>query len=689
MSTSAQGTVVGGDGAGIPGLTVVLQDVSALFDRDLARDQTKAGGAFSLSYAADSSEGGRRLRLRIRVGQHVVNEDERDDVSAGQLSYGEIKLKGEEGTSVLATLGDGVASRLSQGNALEWLCDDVDAWGRVGTLIRNATGRLDVMQLTIDMEKFKAAPTDEQPKIVLDFHAPPPSVTQARTVDAADGRIERLLLAAGQKPGVVVRIQIPVPTVDLHALPFIGLAAVVIGLALLSLVAGLIAGLLVLAGAAYVSGKFMKGERHIEKWFADAGLTDAKMKVRALRTELYSITHTKLVIDGDKKAILLGSPFEQVYYDSQGHVMDEARRGNDAGKGPIHDVSVSVRGPAVRDMQEVFDSHWNLADPSDPLALPAQALPGITTPEPGEFITPVQVVRTLNPRTFPGHKDGEKGILEAHLRAIHFAKRWIYFENQYFNDEAITNALIDALKANPDLQVILLLNIVPDMPHYPMWQRTTVIRLTEAIGDDEAKKRLGVYTSWSHAPHDAFHAKPRLAKHYLHTKTAIIDNNWATVGSANIDGASLDEFQAFWYSRLANVLLEGGAMRNTETNCVVFEKTPPAVSAVDALRRRLWAEHLGFVSGGGPNTTAPELADSVGKDWVGAWNAKADAKAAALKASPNVPIDTHILRWPPAKKVRAATSKSHLELLEIPVEPFDLVPDGAPSFDFKTGAFEK
>ena len=130
-------------------------------------------------------------------------------------------------------------------------------------------------------------------------------------------------------------------------------------------------------------------------------------------------------------------------------------------------------------------------------------------------------------------------------------------------------------------------------------------------------------------------------------------------------------------------------MRNTETNCVVFEKTPPAVSAVDALRRRLWAEHLGFVSGGGPNTTAPELADSVGKDWVGAWNAKADAKAAALKASPNVPIDTHILRWPPAKKVRAATSKSHLELLEIPVEPFDLVPDGAPSFDFKTGAFEK
>src|SRR5262249_30165947 len=157
----------------------------------------------------------------------------------------------------------------------------------------------------------------EQPKIVLDFHAPPPSVTQARAVDANDGRIERLLLAATQKPNVVVRIQIPVPTVDIHALPFIGLAALVVGLALLCLVAGLIAGLLVLAGAAYVSGKFMKGERHIEEWFLDAGVSDAKMKVRALRTEIYSVTHTKLVIDGDNKAILLGSPFEQVYYDSQ------------------------------------------------------------------------------------------------------------------------------------------------------------------------------------------------------------------------------------------------------------------------------------------------------------------------------------------------------------------------------------
>jgi phosphatidylserine/phosphatidylglycerophosphate/cardiolipin synthase-like enzyme len=695
VSTSGQGTVVGGDGAGIGGLTVVLEDVSTLFDRSLARGETTSTGAFSLTYEDDFSEtGSRELRLRIRVGQHVVREDKRPDVSSAQLSYGQIQLPGTEGTSVLATLATGAPSRFSQGNALEWLCDDVDAWKRVADLIRNAGSHLDVMQLTISMEKFHAAASDERPKIVLDFHDPEPSAAQPRKADANDGRIERLLLAASQKPGVIVRIQIPVPTVDLHVLPFAGLAGVIVGLALLSLVAGLIVGLVIIAAAIIkLDRHFGRGVGVVADWFAKAH-ADTKVRVRALHTELFSITHTKLVIDGERKAILLGSPFEQVYYDSQAHVLDEPRRGDDAGVGPIHDVSVSVRGPAVGHMQEVFNSHWNLADPTDPLPLPPPNIPQVTTAEKGELLTSVQVVRTLNPRTFanvpPNEKDGEKGILEAYLRAIHFAQRFIYLENQYFNDEAVTDALIDVLKNKPNVKVILLLNVRPDMPHYPMWQRTTIIRLADAAGTDVAN-RLGVFTKWSHAASSPpTHPKPRLAKHYLHTKTAIIDNKWATVGSGNIDGASLDEFQAFWYSRLANVVLEGGASRNTETNCVVFEETPPAKSAVDDLRRRLWAEHLGVVDAGGKiKPDAAELNDSPTKDWLAVWAAKAEAKKAKLISTPNDPSPIHILPWPPPKKVGKANSKSHLELLGIPVEPFDLVPQGAPSFDFKTGAFKK
>ena len=179
-------------------------------------------------------------------------------------------------------------------------------------------------------------------------------------------------------------------------------------------------------------------------------------------------------------------------------------------------------------------------------------------------------------------------MLEAYLRAIAFAERFIYIENQYFNNDIITHALIDALAAKPDLVVILFLNSAPDMWCYLKWQQQAIDQIDDSLKDAAAKARVGVFSAWSHAKSDNKHPKPRLVDNYLHTKSAIIDNRWATVGSANLDGASLDSIQ---YARCAAF---GGDVRNTEGNLVVFEETPPARSAVDALRRRLWSEHLGI-----------------------------------------------------------------------------------------------
>ncbi|MFC5834905.1 hypothetical protein [Nonomuraea insulae] len=70
-------------------------------------------------------------------------------------------------------------------------------------------------------------------------------------------------------------------------------------------------------------------------------------------------------------------------------------------------------------------------------------------------------------------------MLEAYLRAIAKAERLIYFENQYFTNEAITRALVRALNTTDELEVILLLQIDPDIyahflgawTSYPLWQR--------------------------------------------------------------------------------------------------------------------------------------------------------------------------------------------------------------------------
>jgi phosphatidylserine/phosphatidylglycerophosphate/cardiolipin synthase-like enzyme len=681
MSTSASGTVLDETGKGISGLSVLLEDVSRQFDIKLATATTDTGGNFSLSYAEDiatSTDPGkqsRQLRLRIKLGQRVLKEIAQNDEPAsnsvaradlanqGQLLFREIQLERAESDSWWATLGTGSPSRLTHGNAIQWLVDNEEGWARVADLIKAAgtvtppTDRgfkpgLDVMQLEIEIDKYVAVETREKPRVVLSFDpdsAKPLDATHVRDVDTADQRIERLLLDAWAR-GYDVRVHFPQMSMDPHGALVIGVA--LMGLASLFFLGGIyyiIAGAVleaaIVLGGAYLlhilNRKFrtMFEAPQFAKWYEDAGADRGanQVRVRVLKQRSLMVTHAKMVIDRGVQAVLLGSPFEQVYFDTKAHAVFEPRRGITAAKGPIHDVSVGVRGPAVGHLQELFNSHWNLADPNDQ-QLPV--LPTLPDPVPasalnsGEFLSSVQIVRTLD-YMFNNATNGEEGVLEAYLRAIHFAERFIYVENQYFNNDLITQALIDALKANEKLVVILLLNPGPDMPLYLRWQLAAIDRIIGSFKDKAAAaERFGIFSAWSHAASDASHQNPRLVDNYLHTKTALIDNRWATVGSANLDGASLDFVQ---YGRAA---LDGD-VRNTEANLVVFEEIPAQPSAVDALRRRLWSEHLGFAS-----PTAPELDDAADKNWLQVWTQRADTKLAGLKTNRDAVSQIRILPWP-------------------------------------------
>ena len=62
----------------------------------------------------------------------------------------------------------------------------------------------------------------------------------------------------------------------------------------------------------------------------------------------------------------------------------------------------------------------------------------------------------------------------------------------------------------------------------------------------------------------------------IHAKVGIVDDKWATVGSANLDYASMD--------------------RAIEVNANLLGDADPEDPSdiVSILRRKLWAEHLGF-----------------------------------------------------------------------------------------------
>ena len=115
-----------------------------------------------------------------------------------------------------------------------------------------------------------------------------------------------------------------------------------------------------------------------------------------LKLRSNNVTHAKLVIDRGVEAVVLGSPFGQLYFGDTQHVFDDPRRGGGPSKGPIHEMSVAVRGGAVGYLQEVFNNHWNLAAPDDKLPVTPAIPSAPTSLKDGEFLASVQVVRTFD-----------------------------------------------------------------------------------------------------------------------------------------------------------------------------------------------------------------------------------------------------------------------------------------------------
>ena len=118
------------------------------------------------------------------------------------------------------------------------------------------------------------------------------------------------------------------------------------------------------------------------------------------------------------------------------------------------------------------------------------------------------------------------------------AEQFVYLETQYFTNDAIGRALVEAMKRKPGLEVIVVCNIRPDVPFYPFKQRRLITRIRKGIGQTPGgPHRFGVFTRWSH---QVFQPRPRMLPVYIHAKVGIVDESWATVGSANLDGLSLD-----------------------------------------------------------------------------------------------------------------------------------------------------
>ena len=294
----------------------------------------------------------------------------------------------------------------------------------------------------------------------------------------------------------------------------------------------------------------------------------------------------------------------------------------------------------------------------------------------------VQVTRSLQGNNaFSGLPQGEATILESYLRAIKNAQDFIYLENQYFTSSEIVDALIFAMKQSPVLQLILLTNNKVDIPGYSGWQPATLQKLLTSLSAEE-RLRVGLFTVWSHEPATQDGGLTRFLRTYIHSKVAIIDDTWATVGSANLDGVSLSASQhatasrsKLWFlgSALAGLRSQGDPTqcRESDTN-IVFGNNIAAPGGTAAtlpadLRRRLWAEHLGLTdSSGAPDPASPALATRPPLGWLSMWTAAAFDKLQGLQANPVTIAAPRILAYPQYAGTPAERQASPGQYPEVP-----------------------
>jgi phosphatidylserine/phosphatidylglycerophosphate/cardiolipin synthase-like enzyme len=213
-----------------------------------------------------------------------------------------------------------------------------------------------------------------------------------------------------------------------------------------------------------------------------------------------------------------------------------------------HDACARIEGPAVSDVAEHFRMRWHEVT-GETLA---RVRPAIAV---GDL--EVQIVRTVPEHVYTATPNGDFSILESYLRALQAAERFIYIENQFLWSPEIEAVLRNKI-SNPPCSDFRLLLLLPSKPNSGADDTRGV--LGDLIEADADAGRLVACTLYARSGNLADPI-------YIHAKVAIIDDNWVTLGSANLNEHSL--------------------FNDTEMNIVSHD---PDLAL--QTRLRLWAEHL-------------------------------------------------------------------------------------------------
>lgn len=256
--------------------------------------------------------------------------------------------------------------------------------------------------------------------------------------------------------------------------------------------------------------------------------------------------HRKVLIVDGATAFTGGINISATYAKSS--LFRSSARPTDKSQVGWRDTHIKIEGPAVQAFQWLFVRQWATQDKDD---LPAADY----FPKP--VIAGDKVVRVLGSE--PG---GKFEIYKAYNLAIQEAKKSIHITSAYFvPDRQTVDALMAAARRGVDVKIVL-----PGVSDSGL-----VFYAGHAFYDDLLDSGVQIH---------------QLKLAVLHAKTAVIDGNWSTVGSTNIDTRS------FLHNSELNVVVMGEVF-GTEMEKAFQEDLRDSVRITpEAWHHRPWADRL-------------------------------------------------------------------------------------------------
>jgi cardiolipin synthase len=230
--------------------------------------------------------------------------------------------------------------------------------------------------------------------------------------------------------------------------------------------------------------------------------------------ELNNRDHRKILVVDGKIGFTGGVNISQ-YYARSSPFRSKSKNNEQYG---WRDTHLQIEGPAVAALQWVFVNNW--------MSNSSQDLPD------SNFFPPLKNVGDKVVQVLASEPDSDPDVYRAYVLAIQQAKKTIHITNAYFVPDAqILQALCNAAQRGIDVKII-----VPGVTDVGI-----VFNATRSFYSQMLECGIKVY---------------QLQIAVLHAKTAVIDDDWSTVGSTNFDTRS------FLHNKEINVIVFGSEFGN-------------------------------------------------------------------------------------------------------------------------------